>query len=165
MLCSKANLFCIMSVTSDQKCWTLLHSQNINNLFTKLNIYEECTTIKNKFNELEKIKNEFEQIVVYHNKNKLNNYQSVLQIYGSMLEYEKDTLNKLLDKTNDTNYIEFINNIKETLVNIEQNNLLHELNDITILPLVRGIIIVFIYTLKFKHILSLSYFWDTMNQL
>jgi DNA repair exonuclease SbcCD ATPase subunit len=109
----------------------LLHSQNINNLFTKLNIYEECTTIKNKFNELEKIKNEFEQIVVHHNKNKLNNYQSVLQIYGSMLEYEKDTLNKLLDKTNDTNYIEFINNIKETLVNIEQNNLLHELNDIT----------------------------------
>jgi DNA repair exonuclease SbcCD ATPase subunit len=116
----------------NQSCSNCLsHSQNINMLFSKHNIHEDCTTIKKKFIELEKIKNEFEQIVVYHNKKKLNNYQSILQIYGSMVKYQKDKLNTLLHKANDNYYIEFINKIKENLVKVEQNNLLHELNELT----------------------------------
>jgi DNA repair exonuclease SbcCD ATPase subunit len=109
----------------------LTHSQNIIKLFSKFNIHEECTIIKNKFIELSKLKNEYEQMIVYHNKKKLDNYQSILQIYSSMLDCEKDKLNKYLEETNTSVYVQFKNTIMENINKMEQNNLIHELNDIT----------------------------------
>jgi DNA repair exonuclease SbcCD ATPase subunit len=109
----------------------LTHSQNIIKLFSKFNIHEECDIIKNKFIELTKLKNEYEQMIVYHNKKKLNNYQYILQIYCSVLDCEKDKLGEYLEKANNSVYTDFKNNIMENINKMEQNNLLHELNEIT----------------------------------
>ena len=107
------------------------HSQKIIKLFSKFNIHEECTIIKNKFIELTKLKNEYEQIIVYHNKLKLNNYHSILQIYSSMLEYEKEKLCEYLEKTNTSIITDFKITIMENIKIMDQNNLIHELNEVT----------------------------------
>jgi len=109
----------------------LTHSQNIIKLFSKFNIHEECAIIKNKFIELTKLKNEYEQMIVYHNKKKLDNYQSILQIYSSMLECEKVKLSKYLEEAKDSVYTDFKNSIMENINKMEQNNLIHELNYVT----------------------------------
>jgi DNA repair exonuclease SbcCD ATPase subunit len=107
----------------------LKHSNNINKLFSKLNIHEDCSVIRNKFLELQRLKNEYEQIIVYHYNKKLSNYQSLLELYSSILEHEKNKLNYYFEKANDNTIGNFKVELRENIIKMEQNNLLHELNE------------------------------------
>jgi DNA repair exonuclease SbcCD ATPase subunit len=108
----------------------LKHSNGIVQLFSKLNINKECNFIKNKFNELKKAKIEFEQIIVYHNKLKLNNSNQLLDLFKSALEYEQSNLAKLLEQQNDKTSNDFKLFLQDNIYKLEQNNYTVELNKI-----------------------------------
>jgi hypothetical protein len=99
-------------------------------LFLKLNINKECNFIKNKFNELKKAKIEFEQIIVYHNKLKLNNLNQLLDLFKLALGYEQSNLAKLLEQQNDKTSNDFKLFLQDNIYKLEQNNYTVELNEI-----------------------------------
>ena len=108
----------------------LNHSENINKLFTKYDIHEDFSIIKNKFEQLHKNKIKFQQIIVYHNTIKLNNLKTTLQLFNSMLEHEKNKLAQLVEQSNDSTIISFKNDIQERITNFEQHNLLIQLEQL-----------------------------------
>jgi hypothetical protein len=93
----------------------VIHSHNINVLLSKLNFHYLPT--------LSKI--QYDQLTSYHNYIKLNNYKSILQLYIYMLELET---NKLIKLQKNNPIIDFKQNIELNIIEMEQNNLLHDLN-------------------------------------
>ncbi len=66
---------------------------------------------------------ELQQIIVYHNTIKLNNFNSIL-------EHEKNKLAQLIEQSNDSTIISFKNDILEKITKFEQHNLLIDLEQL-----------------------------------
>ena len=109
----------------------VIHSIGIMKLFSKLGIREECNQIKSKFIELKKSKQEYEQIVVYHNKLKLRNCNKVLELLYLALENEKNNFENLTKEFNDTTIYDFKMCLQESINLLEQNNYIIELDEAT----------------------------------
>lgn len=107
------------------------HSTNIKSLFNKLHINDDCNKIKKHFIHLQNIKNEYEQIIVYHYTNKLNNYKTTLDIFNSILDSEKNKLTQIINKSNNTVITDFKNLLQKHIYNIQQHNLNIELDNVS----------------------------------
>lgn len=108
----------------------LHHYDNINKLFTNYDIHEDLSIIKYKYEQLHKNKIEFHQIIVYHYTIKLNNFKTLLQLFNSMLEHEKNKLAQIIEQSNDSTIISFKNDIQEKITKFEQHNLLIQLEQL-----------------------------------
>jgi exonuclease SbcC len=100
------------------------HSKSITQLFTKLKINEECNLIKNKY------KLEYEKMIVFHNKIKLNNCNKTLELLNLMLENEKNNFEKLTKHFNDTTITDFKVFLQNNIHIIEQHNYINELKEV-----------------------------------
>jgi DNA repair exonuclease SbcCD ATPase subunit len=100
------------------------HSKSITQLFTKLKINEECNLIKNKY------KLEYEKMIVFHNKIKLNNCNKTLELLNLMLENEKNNFEKLTKHFNDTTINDFKVFLQNNIHIIEQHNYINELKEV-----------------------------------
>ena len=108
----------------------LKHSNSITQLFSKLKINKDCNLIKNKYLELYKNKLEYEQIVIYHNKLKLNNCNKALELLYLVLENEKNNFEKLNEQFNDTSIYDFKLFLEKNIYILEQNNYIIELREV-----------------------------------
>jgi len=107
----------------------LKHSNGIAQLFLRLNIKKDCELIKNKFIELEKEKSKYEQIIVHHNKLKLNNSNQLLELFELALKQEQSKLAKLLEQQNDKTIDNFKLFLRDNISELEQNNYIIELEE------------------------------------
>lgn len=109
----------------------LKHSNGIEQLFSKLKINENCELIKNKFIELHKNKLEYEQMILFHNKLKLDNCTKSLELLYLILENEKNNFEKLIEKSNDITLSNFKMFLQDNINILEQNNYIIELEETT----------------------------------
>ena len=104
----------------NNKCINCIeHVNNIKQLFTQLQIDNDVDIIIKKFNELQKMKNEYEQIIVHHNKLKLRKCKSILNINETILLSEKNNLTLLLTQSQDNTIINYKNKLEQHIYNIQ----------------------------------------------
>lgn len=107
------------------------HSTNIKSLFNKLHINDDCNKIKKHFIHLQNIKNEYEQIIVYHYTKKINYYKNTLNIFKSILDSENNKLTQLINKSDNIILSSFKNILQKHIYNIQQHNLNIELDNVS----------------------------------
>ena len=137
----------------NKSCYNCVkHSKSIIQLFSKLKINEECNLIKNKFNELHKYKLEYEKMIVFHNKLKLNNCNKTLELLNLMLENEKNNFEKLTKQINDTTINDFKVFLQNNIHIIEQHNYINELKEVN--ELVNDDYLMLMYQIEQANILN-----------
>ena len=137
----------------NKSCYNCVkHSKSIVQLFSKLKINEECNLIKNKFNELHKYKLEYEKMIVFHNKLKLNNCNKTLELLNLMLENEKNNFEKLTKQINDTTINDFKVFLQNNIHIIEQHNYINELKEVN--DLVNDDYLMLMYQIEQANILN-----------
>ena len=95
------------------------HNNNIKQLFSQLQIDNDIHIIINKFKELQKMKNAYEQIIVYHHKLKLSKCKSLLDINETILLSEKNNLISLISQSQNKTIIDHKNKLQQHIYNIQ----------------------------------------------